>query len=121
MNTQLVFDKKAFADSTPIFSGDVVGSAAEKKDYILNKANSCRGWYSPVFTNESKYLPVSNQTIVTLQYAPTKDMQALELNNDGSFKDVSELTTPPQKQRFTDLEKGLIVGVAALLILKLLS
>jgi len=120
MNTQLVFDKNAFADTTPIFYGDVVSTAAEKKDYILNKANSCRGWYSPVFINESKYLPVSDPTIVTLQSA-TKDMPALMLNDDGSFKDVSELTILPKKERFTDLEKGLIFAGAALLIFKLLS
>ena len=121
MNTQLVFNKKAFADSTPLFSGDVVGTAAEKKDYILNIANSCRGWYSPVFIDESKYLPVSDPTIVTLQQSAPKDMPALTLNDDGSFKDVSELTTLPKKERFTDLEKGLIVAGAALLIIKLLS
>ena len=121
MNTQLVFNRKSFADySTPTFSGDVVATAAEKKDYILNIANECRGWYSPVFTNESKYLPVSDPMVVSLQTA-TKDTPALNLNEDGSFKDISELTTPPQQQRFTDLERGLIIAGAALLIIKILS
>ena len=121
MNTQLVFNKKAFADNPPIFSGDVIATVAEKKDYVFNIANSCRGWYSPIFINESKYLPVSDPTIVTLQQSETKDMPALTLNDDGSFKDVSELTTLPLKERFTDLEKGLIVAGAAFLIIKLLS
>jgi len=113
MNTQLVYNA--------IFSGDVVGTAEDKKNYILNLANDCRGWYSPVFTNESKYLPVSNPSIVTLVHSAPTDNIALTLNDNGSFKDVTELTNPPHKEKFSDLEKGLIVAGAALIIIKLLS
>jgi hypothetical protein len=121
MNTQLVFNKKAFADSAPLFSGDIIGTAEDKKNYVLNKANSCRGWYSPVFTNESKYLPVSDPTIVILQQSAPQDNTALTLTDNGSFPDVTELTTPPHKEKFTDLEKGLVIAGAALIIIKLLS
>lgn len=121
MNTQLVFKKKAFADAAPLFSGDVIGTAEDKKNYILNKANSCRSWYTPVFTNESKYLPVSDPSIVVLQHSAPQDNIALTLDDDGSFKDVSELTNPPKKEKFSDLEKGLILAGAALIIIKLLS
>jgi hypothetical protein len=120
MNTQMVFKKKAFAEAYPTFVGDVIGTAEDKTNYVLTRANDCRDWYSPIFANESKYLPVSD-TVVTLDKSAPRDMSSLELNSDGSFKDVSELTTPPQKQMFTDLEKGLICVGVAFVIIKLLS
>ena len=121
MNTQLVFNKNAFSENPPVFSGDVIGTAEDKTNYILNIANSCRGWYEPVFTNESKYLPVTNPSIVVLEHSAPQDNTALDLAPDGSFEDVSGLTTPPQRQRFTDLEKALLLGGAAFIIFKILS
>jgi len=129
MNTQLVFKKKSFLDvpvnygeaPSPIFSGDVIGTAEDKTNYILNLANNCRGWYEPVFTNESKYLPVSDTSIVILEQSAPQDNTALALAPDGSFADVSGLTTPPQKREFTELEKGLLIAGAAFIIIKLLS
>lgn len=120
MNTQLVFKKKAFADAAPTFSGEMIGSREDKVNYVLNTANNCRDWYTPIFANESKYLPVSNPSIVTLVQSAPKDNTALVLNPDGLLPDVHELTTPPQKQT-TDLEKGLIIAGVALIIIKLLS
>jgi len=115
MNTQLVYTKKAFANSPVIFSGDVVATPEQKRDYILNMSNNCRSWYSPVFINESKYLPVSDPSIVSLNNLKQDNNTALTLN------DVSELTNPPQKQKITDIQKGLILAGAALIIIKLLS
>lgn len=120
MNTQLVFKKKAFADAAPTFSGETIGTADDKVNYVLNKANSCRDWYSPIFANESQYLPVSNPSVVSLQQAPPTDNPALNLNPDGSFADVSQLTQPP-KQKLSNLEEGLIIAGVALLIIKILS
>jgi hypothetical protein len=114
--------KKAFAEAYPVFVGEAIGTIQDKTNYVLTKANDCRDWYSPIFANESKYLSSNNYwPVLTLEKSEPRDMSSLELEPNGSFKDVSELTTPPQKQMFTDLEKGLICVGVAFVIFKLLS
>ena len=123
MNTQLTYGKDAqkvgFADSKSYFTGDLVNSPSEKQDYIFNMANNCRGWFEPIFENESKFLPVKNPdvTISTLTV-----VEPLPLNSlDALTTDASALTVPPQELKENVLLNALIIGGAAMLIFKILS
>jgi hypothetical protein len=130
MNTQLVYRKKNFTESsdfflkgvmsTPTFSGQTTTTIEEKKDYVFNMANQCRDWYNPIFVSDSKYLPVTD-VVTDLGSTPQEELTALTLQNDGSFKDSSALTIPPNMQKQNLLVDGLIVAGVAIVIFKLLS
>lgn len=130
MNTQLVYRKKNFTESadfflkgvtsTPTFAGQTTATVEEKKDYVFNMANQCRDWYNPIFVTDTKYLPVIKK-VTDLGSTPAVEITALTLQEDGSLKDASALTVPPDMQKQNLLVDGLIVAGVAIVIFKLLS
>jgi hypothetical protein len=51
-------------------------SAVDQITLINSEANQCRGWYEPVYSDNSKYLPI-----------PPKEATAEMLYNDNCFLD----------------------------------
>lgn len=49
------------------FADDVQRTPLQQIDSVHMVANKCRAWYEPVFSNESKYLPVSKKTKATVE------------------------------------------------------
>jgi hypothetical protein len=84
------------------FADDVLRTPEERIDEIFTIANRCRGWYEPVFKDQSKYLPVST--------------------NSASSVSVVAQTKPPSKVNDNnDLLKLLLVGAGVFIIIKSLS
>jgi len=109
MNTRMVY-------GSPVFVGEAIGTAQEKKDYVLTKANNCRWDHTPTFANEHQYLPVS------------KTVSELTLSEPKPLMDISELTLPPQvdeignvTDNMNEIIKGAIMVGSVILLIKLLS
>jgi hypothetical protein len=104
MNELLKYSKDSvklgFADGGNNFYDSKIASASEQVDLLDSLANNCRWWYEPIFKNEHKYLPVSNEkTMVS----------------------AMELTEPPKTKKENIWLNALLVGGTAIVIYKLLS
>ena len=96
--------KLGFADSRSNFYNSYVSPRAEQIDELNTLANSCRWWYEPVFSNESKYLPTSEVMVDT--------------TNPTSI----DLTTPPQQATSTNTwVNALVVGGVAIVLYNLFT
>ena len=96
--------KIGFADSGSNFYDASIPSKTEQLDYVNGIANSCRWWYEPVFSNESKYLPTSQVMVDT--------------TNPSSI----DLTSPPQEASPTNTwVNALLVGGVAIVLYNLFT
>jgi hypothetical protein len=112
---KLLVRKKSFAPNGSVLSDMTFNQSVidEKKNQIFSIANSKRGdGFTPIFVSDPKVLPVTD-TMATSDSSPVVE--------DVILEDVSDMTMPPQKQSLSDFQKGVIVAVAAVLIIKLLS
>jgi len=82
------------------FADDVLRTPEERIEEIFTIANRCRGWYEPIYADQSNYLPVSKKAAVVV--ADTKPpIKMVDVNND--------------------LLKLLLVGAGVFIIIKILS
>lgn len=138
MNKQLKYSKGAVKGFTgnvseQSFAVNTVAqqNAENSRNYVFTRANQCRGNRSPIFVNEGQFLPLTNSNSVTsiLVTQPStippvpKDNTAIGIKLEEVVgDDVSALTMPPQvKKEPSLLVKGLIVGVVAAVVFKILS
>jgi hypothetical protein len=105
MNELLKYSKDSvklgFADGGNNFYDSNIASASEQVDLLDSLANNCRWWYEPIFSNENKYLPVSN-------------------SSDNNMVSAMDLTEPPKTKKENILLNALLVGGTAIVIYKLL-
>jgi hypothetical protein len=128
MNKQLVYKSKIgflnvlsqnFSnDMTPTFYNESVGTAQMKKDYVFGAANNCRWWYEPIFSNETKYLPVQEDVKELPVVIEPQNVSIAELTN---FDTKEELTLPPKQKQEELLMNALVVGLVAVVVFKILS
>lgn len=115
------FFERKFADTS-------VMTPAQQKQRIFGIANNCRDWYSPVFSDESKYL--SEDIANVKQSLDTKDL-FIENSDKGNVlymkvsdnyvpKSSLDLTTPPMKKKDYPFVKAALVGVGVALLTKIL-
>lgn len=64
------------------FADELDRTPLQQKDSVHMVANKCRAWYEPVFSNESKYLPVSRNAKVTIE---SIDLGKKETKEDNSW------------------------------------
>lgn len=112
---KLLVRKKTFAPNGPQ-DADVISAQdiQDKKNLIFSIANSKRDEnFTPIFVSDPAVLPVTSVN---------SDTSSVVVESVTDLKDVSEMTTPPQKGMYlSDLQKGIIVAVAAVVIIKILS
>jgi hypothetical protein len=98
--------KKSFVDAANPFTGDNAAESISKKQYLYNTANNCRWWYSPIWANETQYLPNDDRANVEVE--------------DNVKSDASALTVPPDKKNNLLLQAA-IIGAGTFLALKILT
>lgn len=110
MNKHLKYAKNAtkvgFTDAANTFAGDNSATVMDKKQFLYNEANKCRWWYTPLWANETQYLPNNDRANVEVE--------------DSVGIDKSELTVPPDKKKNLLLTAALI-GAGTFLALKILT
>lgn len=88
------------------FVGDIPKTVQEQVNEINMIANDCRGWYKPIFSGESQYLPVSKPQDVSTIVAEVVLKSAPE---------------PPKKKEENVMVNALILGASIFVLYKILS
>lgn len=115
------FFERKFADTS-------VMTPAQQKQRIFNIANDCREWYSPIFSNETKYLndDINNvkQSLDTkdlfIENSDKGDVLYMKVSDNYVPKSSENLTTPPIKKKDYPYVKAALVGVGVALLTKIL-
>lgn len=111
MNKHLKYAKNAtkvgFTDAVNNFMPNNNSLVTNKKEHIYNTANNCRWWYTPIWSDETQYLPNENRNQV-------------EVEETVSNTDVSNLTVPPERKKNLLLTAALI-GAGTFIALKILT
>lgn len=108
MNKLLKYGKDStkigFADSGSNFYDARIPTKSEQINHVNTIANSCRWWYEPVFSNESKYLPTSQVMV------------------DTTNPSAIDLTSPPLESSSSGtLVNALFVGGVAIILYNLFT
>ncbi len=82
----------------------------EQVNLINSTANNCRWWYNPIFKDDSKYLPVSNDSATIVVKNPIDLIDELKSQVQPSVQS--------KKEDYTGL---IILGLGAFVVYKLLS
>ena len=103
MNELLKYGKDSVKVGFADMGNNFYDASYPPKDVQINRvntiANTCRSWYEPIFASDSKYLPVSDDIVVS----------------------AMELTQPPKQSQNNNIMNALLVGGVAIVLYKLFS
>lgn len=108
------------------FLNDSRRTVQEQINYLFGIANSCRKDYKPVWSGETKYLPIkddSGNVVKSINpVMPTESVVTIIPVSESEFKSKIELTEPPKQQtNQDDLLNAVLIGLGAIVVLKILS
>jgi hypothetical protein len=99
-------DQFALYGQNNTFVGGTTKTVQEQINEINMIANDCRGWYKPIFSGESQFLPVNKPQDVSTIVAEIELKSAPE---------------PPNKKEENVIVNALILGAGIFVLYKILS
>lgn len=127
MNTQLIYATpgkfSGFADQNDWMQNSLtpfITSKTYNKQDVFDMANNCRDNYTPVFANETKYLPSNQETIGGDAGAVIVTPIALQESKQEQQTQTKDNTTEDffKSKQF---KQGLIVGGALFVLYKIFA
>lgn len=120
LNAQNPFNEN-FAPDNRYLSQYTIDSIKNQQDFLFCLSNNCRDNFVPEFADETKYFPVSADSInasVTLGNTNPADDNITTI---ATLPDVSELTTPPNTKEDSAVLNSILIGAGVFILLNLFS